>query len=374
MDWLRRNWPDLAIGVALVGVIAGIVATLVTGGSFFPVGPTAEPPAAQPPAAVGPATPGSAAEPAAPADDPVAPAVGDPTPFGAVSVLTPDGAEPADAPSEGASPASGSLVAPAASTPAAQPDAATTPAGPEQPVAEPAAEPAAPAATPTPTPAPAATTPAPAPAASGPLPGASSDADAPYRVSVGAFGNADNAERLAASFREAGYPVFTGEQGSLTIVLVGPYAAESEAQQVAARISAGGFGIDPVVYRFRPDAPTPGASTPAPGAVTPVPEPAAAPTPAAAPAAAPTPAPAAAPAAAPAPIATSSSGRSLQVGAFADAGSARPLQERLATVGLRAFEVREDGLTKLLVGPFDVDGLAAARERLAELGIESFPR
>ncbi len=43
-------------------------------------------------------------------------------------------------------------------------------------------------------------------------------------------------------------------------------------------------------------------------------------------------------------------------------------------VGLRAFEVREDGLTKLLVGPFDADGLALARARLAELGIESFPR
>jgi len=63
MDWLRRNWPDLAIGVALVGVIAGIVATLVTGGSFFPVGPTA-----QPPAAIGPTTPGREADPAAPVD------------------------------------------------------------------------------------------------------------------------------------------------------------------------------------------------------------------------------------------------------------------------------------------------------------------
>ena len=38
MDWLRRNWPDLLIGVALVAVIAGIIATLISGGSFFPFG------------------------------------------------------------------------------------------------------------------------------------------------------------------------------------------------------------------------------------------------------------------------------------------------------------------------------------------------
>jgi tetratricopeptide (TPR) repeat protein len=49
MDWLRRNWPDMAIGLALVAVIAGIVATLITGGSFFPVAPaTPTPPSPTP--------------------------------------------------------------------------------------------------------------------------------------------------------------------------------------------------------------------------------------------------------------------------------------------------------------------------------------
>ena len=38
MDWLRRNWPDLLIGIALVAVIAGIIAILITGGSFFTIG------------------------------------------------------------------------------------------------------------------------------------------------------------------------------------------------------------------------------------------------------------------------------------------------------------------------------------------------
>ncbi len=62
------------------------------------------------------------------------------------------------------------------------------------------------------------------------------------------------------------------------------------------------------------------------------------------------------------------------MGAFADSASAAPLRERLASVGLVAFEVRENGLTKLIVGPFDEGGLATARARLADLGIESFAR
>ena len=34
MDWFRRNWPDLVIGVALVAVVALIVVTLLSGGSL----------------------------------------------------------------------------------------------------------------------------------------------------------------------------------------------------------------------------------------------------------------------------------------------------------------------------------------------------
>jgi cell division protein FtsN len=67
-------------------------------------------------------------------------------------------------------------------------------------------------------------------------------------------------------------------------------------------------------------------------------------------------------------------GRSLQVGAFADAASAAPLRERLAALGLVAFEIREDGLIKLLVGPFEADRISEVRSQLSALGIESFPR
>ena len=38
MDWIRRNWPDLLIGLALLLVIGGIIATLLNGGNFLPFG------------------------------------------------------------------------------------------------------------------------------------------------------------------------------------------------------------------------------------------------------------------------------------------------------------------------------------------------
>jgi len=358
MDWLRRNWPDLAIGLALVAVIAGIVATLITGGSFFPVTPATTPPSISPTVpAVDPPTTDPIVAPGEPATA-VAPVpssdVPPPSP-GSVSVLTPDGAEvPTPPPSATPTPTPPVPTTPAPATPAPAMPAPTTP----------APTPAAPAPSPA----------TPAPVATAPLPAASGDELAPYRVSVGAFGNPDNAARQALTFRDAGYPVFTGVQGNLTIVLVGPYDTEAEALRVADRIAAGGFGIEPVVYRYRPGATTPGASTPGPSApATAVPAPTPAP-PAASPAPA-TPAPAPAAPVAPAPAAAVAvTGRSLQVGAFADANSAVPLRQRLASLGLVAFEIREDGLTKLLVGPFEEARLAEVRRQLAAQGIESFPR
>src|SRR5690606_30702050 len=74
-----------------------------------------------------------------------------------------------------------------------------------------------------------------------------------YRVAVGAFGNPDNAQRLANTFQAAGYPVLLGTQGNLTIVLVGPYDTEEQARSVAAAIGAGNFDVvDPTVYRYDP--------------------------------------------------------------------------------------------------------------------------
>jgi len=357
MDWLRRNWPDLAIGLALVAVIGGIIATLITGGTFFPSTPAAPPP---PPAPTAPAVVPREPDPVVVPDETTADTP--PASPGSVSVLAPDGSEVVTEPAAAAptEPAASEPVAPEPVAP--EPAAVAVPPPAAEPVPPPAAEPAPSSA------------PAPSPAAqpAGPLPAASSDEEAPYRVSVGAFGNPDNAARLAQTVRDAGYPVFTGTQGNLTIVLVGPYDDEDEAERVSARIAAGGFGVEPIVYRFRPDATTPGASTPAPSATSaPAPAPAPTPAPTPAPAVEPAPTPAPAPVA---PIATSPTGRSLQVGAFADAGSAAPLRERLAALGLVAFEIREDGLIKILVGPFEADRIPEVRSQLAAQGIESFPR
>jgi cell division septation protein DedD len=365
MDWLRRNWPDLAIGVALVAVIAGIIATLLTGGSFFPVAPSQTPMQAQ-------STPPRGATPAPASDS-----------SGGVRALSPDGlAAPAGTAVPDAAPSEPAAGDPAPTTEAGQAPPATATVTPLAP--DPAAVPAAPAASaPAPAtaaPAPAASAPAPAapaPAASAPAPAAtaptlaapaspapaaagvptpSSDPEAPFRVSVGAYGSAENAERQAAAFRSAGYPVFTGSQGALTIVLVGPYDSENAAEQAMASIRAGGFGIEPVIYRFRPDAPSAAASTPAPAPATA------------------TAAPAAPTVSANAAPATTAAGRYLQVGAYGSVESSTPQRDRLAGLGFAASERREDGLIKLLIGPFDQDGLVRARQQLAAQGIESFPR
>src|SRR5690606_39842968 len=83
---------------------------------------------------------------------------------------------------------------------------------------------------------------------------ASSSPDAPYRVSVGAYGNIDNAQRQLEAFRAAGYPVFLGTQGNLNIVLVGPYDTETEARGVAQRIRESNLGVpDPTVYLLEDD-------------------------------------------------------------------------------------------------------------------------
>jgi cell division septation protein DedD len=359
MDWLRRNWPDVAIGLALLAVIAGIVTTLVTGGSLFQgnqtIGGAAGPipPAVQTPLQPDPLTseasgevPGVAAVPAEGGGEPRAPTPATPQ-VGSVAVLAPDGTPVATPPVT-------NPAAPPASTPAPTP-AAT-------PVATPAPTVAPVPATPTPTAPETAAVVAP-PVAPTPAPSVPTSAaagattqEAPFRVSVGAFSSPENAARQAQVFRDAGFPVFLGNQETLTIVLVGPYNTEQEAETVRARIAAGNFGIEPVVYRFRPDAPTSGASTPNPGATT---------TPAS-----PTPAP---PTAAP-PTAAAGAARSLQVGAFADAASAAPLRARLSSIGLASFELREDGLIKLLVGPFEPVRLNEVRTQLRDAGIESFPR
>lgn len=370
MDWLRRNWPDLLIGIALVAVIAGIIATLISGGSFFPVGQGSR--ATTPTTQSSSAAAGSASADAPSSSSAATPSASTP------AASTPSATEPGqaageDAASAGAVPEAagdaGDAATPAASTPSAStpadPSASSSDAGAAIAVLPPsddgdagssAANPAAST--------PSASTPSAASAASSAVaPATSVTASATtdevsYRVSVGAFGNMENAARLAETFRSAGYPVLMGAQGNLNIVLVGPYATEDEARAVAARIRGGDFGVnDPTVYRFDPAEASDGAATTSPSAASGAAAPAAAASPSAS---------AAAPAA--------TAGRYLQVGAYATRESSLPQRERLEQLGFSVSERVENDLVKLLVGPFDGAALSDAQARLEAAGIESFAR
>lgn len=181
---------------------------------------------------------------------------------------------------------------------------------------------------------------------------------------MGAFSHADYAQRQEQVFKKAGYPVFLADQGDLTIVLVGPYRTQSDADAVAARIKGGGFGVDPVVYEFKgtqDSAPQP-ASTAAGGSATS----------SAAPASSGSASSASTTATAPA--AAGGDQRYLQVGAYGNSDSAKPQSAKLASMGYQVTERTEGGLVKLLIGPFGPDRLQKVQSDLKAAGIDSFPR
>ena len=64
----------------------------------------------------------------------------------------------------------------------------------------------------------------------------------------------------------------------------------------------------------------------------------------------------------------------LQVGAYGSVESAQPQADRLSELGFQVTNREEDGLIKLLVGPFAAEELDSAQERLAAEGIENFVR
>ena len=357
MDWLRRNWPDLLIGLALIAVIAGIVATLLTGGSFFPLGGNApSQPAAPAPSVSAPSVPADPAPgSAAPDEGADADADAASTDAPSVAILPPTDPGSSDAAGDG------SLAAtpPGAPDPATVEDDAASSAPSVQPVAPDA--PGSAAATPD-----APSTPAADPAPVAPAPSAAPDPlpTEPYRVSVGAFGVRANADAQAERFRADGFPVFLASQEALTLVLVGPYERRADAEAAAQRIRQGDYDIDPVIYEFESD--EAGAEAPASVPDAPdVPATPAAPAPAATPA---EPASVSPPAAAP------QEGVRLQVGAYSERASAAPQIERLEDLGFDVTVIDEDGLVKLVVGPFVGTALDDARIVLDGAGIESFAR
>jgi cell division septation protein DedD len=349
MDWIRRNWPDLLIGLALLLVIGGIIATLLNGGNFLPLGRnnanqpatvttganTADSNATN---AVDPTTPTAATGVAGSntadnttnsgtAEGGVAPVdLNNPDGVSTDTVTMPndqggDGTIVAVSPTleeEGAAPAT-----------TATPDATATPQTPTESVA------------------------------------ASSAPTAPYRISVGAFGSAENAERKAQSFRDAGYPVFVGNQGDLALVLVGPYDSQAEAEQVKTQLQTSGLEANPIIYEFSPSDSTIAGDTSATTTAT-TPAESTTDTTADATATSETPATSAPP--------TSGSGSYLQVGAYGSLESAAPQRSKLEGLGFTVSSVEEGSFVKLLVGPYDDAALSSAQSQLTAQGIDSFVR
>jgi cell division septation protein DedD len=341
MDWIRRNWPDLLIGLALLAVIGGIIATLLNGGNLLPSGRNVT---VNNPVTATANSGGNDSSAQTPAD-----AV-------AISPDLPSG--PAVMPGENGTTTAGTItpldIPENSSTDLAAGTTATTPLG-EAGTAE--------------------TTATPEPAE------ASSSAAAPYRISVGAFGSTENAERRAEAFRSAGYPVFVGKQGDLSLVLIGPYDSQAAAQQAAAQIQSSGLEASPIIYEFEAsDAAVAGDTTtpsntaqstteqtisndatttdPTPGEST----------------STETTAPAATESAAIVALPTSNTGRYLQVGAYGSVESAQPQLVKLQGLGFSVTYIDESEKIKLLVGPYEGTTLETAKAQLTAQGIDHFVR
>ena len=357
MDWLRRNWPDLIIGVALVAVIAGIVATLLSGGSFLSfggqglggAGSSAEQPPAVEGSQSGQAT-GDAAQPepqANPTDD----AGSTNAQQSGIEPVAPDLAENTDANAPGDAQTDAQADA---QTPAQSPDEAagtSEQAGADGTSGEGVA------------------------AAGETGPSAAQEATAPiespsYRVSVGAFASREGAQNLTERYSEQGLPTFVAAQGDLSLALVGPYASEEEANRVAQQITEDGG--EALVYAYEPDGE---ASADASGAAN---EEAASEDAGTSQASTQEGDGAAdAPATDSAEVGTgdaAQSGTFLQAGAFGSSESASFRRGQIEELGYRTSE-RETGagLVRLFVGPLGVTELEEAQAQLQALGIDSFP-
>ena len=364
MDWFRRNWPDLVIGVALVAVVALIVVTLLSGGSLASLvrqGTPAD--------LIADTTGPDAAETASPGTTPdaTAQAAAPDGAAGGIDVFVPG------VPSETAGTDTGTPTGSAeAADPSTQPDVANVAANPADGEALPQAA-----------------------AAGG------------FRVAAGAVDSRPAAVDLAETYREGGLPVTVEQQDDFYALWIGPYTTRPEADQVAARIIADGG--DALVYTYdggddaasasQTDVVTEtAADTAQPDTVQPDTVQPNTAQPDTAVASAPdvnTPAGVATNAAVTATdtvtdaatgnvtgaaantdgSATAVGQRYLQVGAFVSDESAAPLRSQLETLGLNVSRTEDEtGLVRLFVGPFEDARLAQTQSRLSAEGIVgSFP-
>ena len=234
MDWLRRNWPDLIIGVALVAVVALIVVTLLSGGSLASLVRRDTPPELAltdtTPANDPSQTPASNNAGTANSDTGAdAPDAGTDAADGGVDVFVPGvpGGQPDAAPNAAANGSAGQTQVDGAADSAGTDQAGTTQAGT---TSGGAAQNAA------------------APADTGPLPEAAPDGG--FRVAAGAVDSRDAAAGLAESYRDAGYTVTVEQQNDLYLLWIGPYAARTGAERVANRLIADDVVSDALVYTY----------------------------------------------------------------------------------------------------------------------------
>ena len=411
MDWLRRNWPDLIIGVALVAVVALIVVTLLSGGSLAslvrrdtppdlaltettpggttPSGTTGTP-ANNPDSSNTDAAESSSNSDASTSGNSTAEGANGSSTDSGVDVFVPGvpGGQP-DATSDGSA---GPTQVGGAADPAGTNQAGTTPAGT---TSGGAAQSAA------------------TPADTGPLPEAVPDGG--FRVAAGAVDSRDAAAGLAESYRDAGYTVTVEQQNDLYLLWIGPYAARDGAERVASRLIADDVVSDALVYTYDgPDnsaeagtavasetnAPnnalsgneTANAGSATSGAAS---SQASAGTSSTATAnnnnanaantnpsntnanassngASANTTPATTP---PTNPATATGQRYLQVGAFTSDEDAQPLREQLVALDFNVTQNEsDDGLVRLFVGPFSAAQLPQTQQRLTTVGVtDAFP-
>jgi len=300
MGWIRSYWLDALIFLLFAIIMAGVVMYLLG------VNPFARPPGGQvPPSSI--SQPAPQAEPQTPPpmpqpQQPTPPATPQPRP------QTPPTARP------GAQPEPETVVtvlpipqAPTVTPPLAKPvpapprleDRQPQPAQPE--TARPAPRPERPVLT--------------------------ADAGGSWRIAVGSFGNRENAQRLATTLRQQGYPVGLEASGSFTRVWIGPYSSQTRARAIANTLSQ----YQPQVARVAASAPPAPQTQP--------------------PAEAPT-----------------STGSFLQVGAFRNMQSAQSVVQTVQQAGYPVVLIEEGGLVKVRVGP--LDNTTAAEAALRAKGLE----
>jgi cell division protein FtsN len=204
-----------------------------------------------------------------------------------------------------------------------------------------------------------------------------------YRVAVGSFSAPSRAEKLASSLRSEGLPARAIRSGGKTVVIVGPYKTEGEAQTAFTQVK--NSHSDAILFRPNGSKVRANASAQAATSNTDAPQTEAAPEPAPE-ATSSTPAqsgesevitspekPQTTTEATAAPVKPTPLGRYLQVGAFKDIASAGPVLAKLAKYGYRGtLDQGSDGLTRVLVGPYDTKTFERAKRNLRNRGFRVF--